>query len=168
MPETEIYRSAAKVQAPEKNHTTQELVGLGIKVLIARLVTVNRGKKLPPPALNHRQVYVHSKLMIIDDSFITLGSANLNQRSMSADSEINVASDDRVQATATRSRVWGLHSGGFGDAEGLGGDQAAIVAAFGDWMDLMRSNKRLLAKGLQPQGLLLQFVDERVVNFRHG
>eukprot|EP00915_Cephaloidophora_sp_WS-2016_P007219 GHVH01009807.1.p1 GENE.GHVH01009807.1~~GHVH01009807.1.p1 ORF type:complete len:2048 (+),score=297.63 GHVH01009807.1:219-6362(+) len=37
-------------------------------------------------------IYVHSKLMIVDDEYITLGSANLNQRSLdgSRDTEINV------------------------------------------------------------------------------
>ena len=28
-------------------------------------------------------IYVHSKLMIVDDDYIILGSANINQRSMS-------------------------------------------------------------------------------------
>jgi phospholipase D1/2 len=37
-------------------------------------------------------IYVHSKLMIVDDTFVTVGSANLNQRSLlgDRDSEINV------------------------------------------------------------------------------
>jgi phosphatidylserine/phosphatidylglycerophosphate/cardiolipin synthase-like enzyme len=35
--------------------------------------------------------YIHSKLMIVDDCRLTLGSANLNNRSMSLDSEINIA-----------------------------------------------------------------------------
>jgi phospholipase D1/2 len=35
-------------------------------------------------------IYVHSKLMIVDDEYILLGSANINQRSLegSRDSEI--------------------------------------------------------------------------------
>lgn len=40
-------------------------------------------------------VYIHSKLMIVDDRMLTLGSTNLTNRSMSLDSEINaVWSDD--------------------------------------------------------------------------
>ncbi len=34
-------------------------------------------------------VYVHAKLMIVDDVFFTMGSANLANRSMTVDSEIN-------------------------------------------------------------------------------
>lgn len=36
-------------------------------------------------------VYIHSKLVIIDDRLLTIGSANLTNRSMSIDSEIHVA-----------------------------------------------------------------------------
>ena len=36
-------------------------------------------------------VYIHAKLMIIDDRFFTMGSANLANRSMTVDSEINAA-----------------------------------------------------------------------------
>ncbi|HEY3347463.1 MAG TPA: phospholipase D-like domain-containing protein, partial [Nitrospirota bacterium] len=37
------------------------------------------------------QVYVHSKVMVVDDRFLTVGSANLTNRSMSLDTEINVS-----------------------------------------------------------------------------
>jgi len=35
--------------------------------------------------------YIHAKLMIVDDRFITVGSANLSNRSMGLDTELNVA-----------------------------------------------------------------------------
>ena len=42
-------------------------------------------------------VYIHSKLMIVDDHRLTIGSANLNNRSMTLDSELNVSwSGDEV------------------------------------------------------------------------
>ena len=37
------------------------------------------------------QIYVHSKTLIIDDRYLVIGSANINQRSMTTDSEIGVA-----------------------------------------------------------------------------
>lgn len=36
-------------------------------------------------------VYIHSKLMIVDDRFVTVGSANTTNRSMGLDSELNVS-----------------------------------------------------------------------------
>ena len=38
-----------------------------------------------------RATYIHSKLMIVDDRFFTVGSANLTNRSMGLDSELNAA-----------------------------------------------------------------------------
>lgn len=36
-------------------------------------------------------VYIHSKLLIVDDSFVTIGSANTTNRSMGLDTEINIS-----------------------------------------------------------------------------
>jgi len=43
-------------------------------------------------------IYVHSKMMIVDDEYIILGSANINERSMcgSRDSEICIISKSTV------------------------------------------------------------------------
>jgi phospholipase D1/2 len=38
-----------------------------------------------------RATYIHSKLMIVDDRFLTVGSANFTNRSMGVDSELHVA-----------------------------------------------------------------------------
>jgi phosphatidylserine/phosphatidylglycerophosphate/cardiolipin synthase-like enzyme len=44
------------------------------------------------PRTNRReQIYVHSKTMIIDDRYMVIGSANLNRRSISTDTEIGIA-----------------------------------------------------------------------------
>jgi phospholipase D1/2 len=43
----------------------------------------------------HKYITVHSKLMVVDDEFLTLGSANLNNRSMGLDTECNVTIDAR-------------------------------------------------------------------------
>jgi len=40
---------------------------------------------------SYRSIYVHAKTTIIDDLWVTLGSANLNNRGMRDDSELNVA-----------------------------------------------------------------------------
>jgi phosphatidylserine/phosphatidylglycerophosphate/cardiolipin synthase-like enzyme len=43
-------------------------------------------------------IYVHSKLVIVDDTWFTIGSANLTRRSWTFDSEINVACiDERLR-----------------------------------------------------------------------
>lgn len=54
-------------------------------------------------------VYVHAKVAVIDDAWITLGSANLNERSLFNDSEVNVISDDARLARETREQLWAEH-----------------------------------------------------------
>ncbi|KAJ7522274.1 hypothetical protein O6H91_18G004000 [Diphasiastrum complanatum] len=56
----------------------------------------NHGRLYEGGPLATSQVYVHSKLMIIDDKVVLLGSANLNDRSLlgSRDSEIGVIIED--------------------------------------------------------------------------
>merc|ERR1719262_1162800 len=36
-------------------------------------------------------IYVHSKMMIVDDDYIIIGSANINERSMSGDRDTEIA-----------------------------------------------------------------------------
>ncbi len=39
--------------------------------------------KLRGLGVSRHPIYVHSKLMIVDDDYVILGSANINQRSLS-------------------------------------------------------------------------------------
>jgi phosphatidylserine/phosphatidylglycerophosphate/cardiolipin synthase-like enzyme len=55
------------------------------------------------------RLYVHAKVGIIDDRWLTIGSANLNAHSLLNDTEMNVVCDDRDLATATRLRLWSEH-----------------------------------------------------------
>jgi phosphatidylserine/phosphatidylglycerophosphate/cardiolipin synthase-like enzyme len=54
-------------------------------------------------------VYVHAKIGIIDDRWLTIGSANLNERSMFNDSEVNVVTLDEGLARRTRLTLWEEH-----------------------------------------------------------
>lgn len=54
-------------------------------------------------------VYVHSKIGIVDDRWLTIGSANLNERSMFNDSEVNVVTLDEALARRTRLALWEEH-----------------------------------------------------------
>jgi phosphatidylserine/phosphatidylglycerophosphate/cardiolipin synthase-like enzyme len=57
----------------------------------------------------HDQVYVHAKIGIIDDAWLTLGSANLNEHSLFNDTEMNIVTHDPELATQTRLRLWAEH-----------------------------------------------------------
>ncbi|KKO62907.1 Cardiolipin synthase [Janthinobacterium sp. KBS0711] len=120
----------------------------------------------------YREIYIHSKLMLVDDVFMTLGSANLNQRSMAVDSEINIATVNYRVATDLRKRVWHMHSGGLVD--GGSGKKAEIVDAFEKWGNLMKANrtKKLAKQGgaklKKMIGFLLPLEDNRSSTIRLG
>jgi phosphatidylserine/phosphatidylglycerophosphate/cardiolipin synthase-like enzyme len=54
-------------------------------------------------------VYVHAKIGIIDDTWLTLGSANLNEHSLFNDTEMNFVAHDPDLASQTRRRLWAEH-----------------------------------------------------------
>lgn len=47
--------------------------------------------------LQESPINVHAKVMIVDDTFVTVGSANLNNRSMALDKECNIAIDSEME-----------------------------------------------------------------------
>jgi phosphatidylserine/phosphatidylglycerophosphate/cardiolipin synthase-like enzyme len=64
-------------------------------------------------------LYVHAKVGIVDDRWLTIGSANLNAHSLLNDTEMNLVTDDAGLARETRVRLW---------AEHLEMDQAEVAA----------------------------------------
>ena len=54
-------------------------------------------------------VYVHSKAAVIDDAWLTVGSANLNEHSLFNDTEVNVVVHDESLAREARLRLWEEH-----------------------------------------------------------
>ena len=56
-----------------------------------------------------RPLYVHAKIGIVDDRWLTIGSANLNAHSLFNDSEMNVVTCDPALARDTRLRLWAEH-----------------------------------------------------------
>ena len=70
-------------------------------------------------------IYVHAKVGIVDDGWMTIGSANLNEHSLFNDTELNVVSQDGELVRATRLRLWAEHLELPVDA--IGGDPAAVV-----------------------------------------
>jgi phosphatidylserine/phosphatidylglycerophosphate/cardiolipin synthase-like enzyme len=62
------------------------------------------------------EVYVHSKVLIVDDAVLRIGSANLNNRSMGLDTECDLAIEaataaDRDAILRVRDRLLGEHLG---------------------------------------------------------
>jgi phosphatidylserine/phosphatidylglycerophosphate/cardiolipin synthase-like enzyme len=74
----------------------------GNRRLVAATLSTHDGDDSAP-------VYVHAKLGIVDDEWMTIGSANLNEHSLFNDTEVNVATDDQQLIRDTRLRLWAEH-----------------------------------------------------------
>jgi cardiolipin synthase len=64
------------------------------------------------PSGNGEPIYVHAKVLIVDDALLSIGSANLWPPSYNRDSELALCAWDARLAHATRERLWAEHLGG--------------------------------------------------------
>jgi phosphatidylserine/phosphatidylglycerophosphate/cardiolipin synthase-like enzyme len=80
---------------------------------------------LRQPGPDTKQVYVHAKIGIVDDRWLTIGSANLNEHSLFNDTEVNLVCHDEGLARAVRLRLWSEHLGC--EPSELEGDPCRIV-----------------------------------------
>jgi phosphatidylserine/phosphatidylglycerophosphate/cardiolipin synthase-like enzyme len=60
------------------------------------------------PEYTGKAIYVHSKLVLIDDRYVAIGSANVNERSLSIETELSLAIVDftTVEVTWGGKKVW--------------------------------------------------------------
>ena len=59
--------------------------------------------------LAYQPIYVHAKVGVVDDTWCTVGSANLNGRGMATDAEMNVITTDSAVARDLRVGLWAEH-----------------------------------------------------------
>jgi phosphatidylserine/phosphatidylglycerophosphate/cardiolipin synthase-like enzyme len=83
-----------------------------------------------------KPIYVHAKVGIVDDRWLTVGSANLNEHSLFNDTEVNVVVRDEQLVRAARLRLWAEHLER--PVEELGGDPACVLDEV--WRPLAEQN----------------------------
>jgi phosphatidylserine/phosphatidylglycerophosphate/cardiolipin synthase-like enzyme len=96
-------------------------------------------------------IYVHSKVTIVDDRMVRVGSANLNNRSMGLDSECDLMIDAAHDSSgATAERIAGIRTDLM--AEHLGLDAAEVDRSFHSTGSLIQTIETLRSTGrtLQP------------------
>ncbi len=163
---TKRYESAnARIEAAtiQQRHAQQELDDWseqtisaaevstpGLKTLICRIVA-------PDTAAGQDWVetYIHAKLMIIDDTFMTLGSANINTRSMETDSEMNIIHDRPEVSKPARQKLWDLHTRNW--PTGRIAD-LPLKSAYDAWEKIMNENRQRRQKRMQPVAPLDAFL----------
>jgi phosphatidylserine/phosphatidylglycerophosphate/cardiolipin synthase-like enzyme len=88
-------------------------------------------------------VYVHAKIGIVDDRWMTIGSANLNEHSLFNDTEQNIILCDHRLVRDTRLRLWSEHLDL--PVEEVSGDLARVVDE--RWRPLAEEQRRRLDRG---------------------
>ncbi|EPN46903.1 phospholipase D-like domain-containing protein, partial [Pseudomonas syringae] len=138
--QAEIDRKTKEIET--SNLVAKEVPGLKIHVCSLVAFDSPAGKPWMP-------VYIHSKLMIVDDVYTTHGSANINTRSMMVDSELNICHEHPEFSQPLRRRLWDLHTKGFGV-------QDEPKEAFVAWEDIIRRNRKRSKAG-SPYAPLVEF-----------
>lgn len=143
--ESEASKNRALAEHIKNVHDTDELRKIlkedlekkGIRVHICTLV-----------AQDWEEIYIHSKLCLINDTFTTLGSANINTRSMQIDSELNVAIESQPATHKMRQDIWKWHTDGSEEMNPSAQLVSPVVAndIFDTWKDMMKINKDMKEK----------------------
>ncbi|MCF6443151.1 phospholipase D-like domain-containing protein [Nereida sp. MMG025] len=103
----------------------------------------------------HSTVYVHAKLLLVDDVFYSIGSANYNRRGMESDPELNIGVLDGQEALRLRREIMNILVGDPMNEFDRGNDP---MLAFAKWQDMVAQNSVLAGSPVRlPHG--------RVVNY---
>ena len=95
----------------------------------------------------YRPTYVHAKVAIIDDEWFTVGSANLNNRGLITDSEINAVVRQPELARSLRIDLWAEHLGLPRDGVALA-DPVSLVDH--EWVASAERNAATVQRGDRP------------------
>ncbi|MGI8609006.1 MAG: phospholipase D-like domain-containing protein [Candidatus Dormibacteria bacterium] len=122
--------------------TLLEADGDGGRLLAGTLISPDSGAGNP--------VYVHAKIGIVDDRWLTLGSANLNEHSLFNDTEMNIVVRDEALVRDTRERLWAEHLEV--ERADVAGDPCEVVDSL--WKPAATEQAARVKRGQPPSGRL--------------
>lgn len=135
----------------------------GLKVVIGALYTdstktaTTEQHKGP---ISYRGVNLHSKLLLVDDLFTSVGSANIHTRGFFTDSEANISLPDHDTAYQIRSTLWQAHANRSYDnnhTTSSASIRCDIKENFKHWNRMMDDNWKHKGKGEPLKGHLVRF-----------
>jgi cardiolipin synthase A/B len=100
-PEARVRAARAR---PERRAFYHQLAALGRHGNFALV-----GLSGPDPAQRRRDVYVHAKIMLVDDAWATIGSCNLHAGSLFVQTEMNASFWDSTVVRALRRELFAEH-----------------------------------------------------------
>ena len=146
-----------------------------LMALLAKADVHGRFRIYSPVTEGGEEIYVHSKITIVDDEMLRVGSANLNNRSMGLDSECDLLIDSRQGANAGAEReIADLRHDLVGEHLGVSADKvAATVAATGSLIaaiECLRGDGRSLVpiKDEEPNAIEAALVENELLDPESG
>jgi len=133
--------------------TPKQLAKSGINAVMGSLWTCVQPKPKPD---EYEEIYIHSKVAIVDDAAFTIGSANLNVRSMAIDSELNILSEAKDVAYKLRCDMFSQCAGSPGP-----GQFEDIGETFDEWKKKMHKNLQAMKAGEPLLGQIVAFNVDR-------
>lgn len=125
---------------------------IGIKCHICVLHSMDSDPK------KWQEIYIHSKVTMINDVFLTMGSANINTRSMQGDTEMNLALEHGETVKKMRRAIWSLNTKSpTANPESMHLNSTSKVA-FKEWQFLIDDNSKRKEAGLSPKQPLTEFL----------
>lgn len=144
--EAKARQEQANYEAAQKLRNDMNVPGL--RTVIATIVAKDEWQ----------EVYVHSKVTVIDDVFMFIGSANLNLRSMHLDTELGIITECRQVAQDLRQQLWGWHTAKDSEANPpLLDAHKDVENAFMRWEELINKNREGKRYGNKPTHPLCGF-----------
>jgi phospholipase D1/2 len=101
-----------------------------------------------PVTKNRQPIYVHAKILIVDDRLLRVGSSNINNRSMGFDTECDLiveAAPDREDSASLRKTISAVRDDLL--AEHLGTEAARVSKGVAQERSLVRAIDSMLTKG---------------------
>lgn len=134
-----------------------ELSKTGVNVLMGSMWTCRKAKANEWLLMtDYEEIYIHAKVAIVDDVAFTIGSANLNVRSMAMDSELNIVSQAADVAYDLRRKLFDQCC-----SVTQGGPYRDMKETYKVWMREMDRNCARMKNGKELVGALVSFHVDR-------
>lgn len=104
-----------------------------------------------------KQIYIHAKVMIVDDKWITIGSANMDNDGFKNSTEVDLGITSPVLAQQLRVKLWREHLTEAADSSNNSVDLTSFDEGFNAWKTLATDNGKRIIRGERIRGQIYYY-----------
>jgi phosphatidylserine/phosphatidylglycerophosphate/cardiolipin synthase-like enzyme len=109
-----------------------------------------------------RQIYVHAKVMIVDDKWITIGSANMDNDGFKNSTEVDLGITSPLLAQQLRVKLWSEHLTEEDDSSNNRVDLSSFDEGFDAWKAVASDNGTRILRGEGIRGHIYYYNFEKM------